>query len=99
MAVSIGGRRQWLLRAVESGGEVLNLLRQSNRDKRAALRPIRKLLEKQGFAPTIWANFYGAARRDLGLPAGHDPGLRQNTRAKNSHQPVRRRERKMRGFK
>jgi putative transposase len=42
---------------------------------------------------------YGAARRDLGLSARHEQGLRQNNRAENSHQPVRRRERKMQGFK
>jgi transposase-like protein len=42
---------------------------------------------------------YGAARRDLGLSARHEQCLRQNNRAENSHQPVRRRERKMQGFK
>ncbi|MCZ8104438.1 MAG: DDE-type integrase/transposase/recombinase, partial [Burkholderiales bacterium] len=42
---------------------------------------------------------YGAARRELGLSARHEQGLRQNNRAENSHQPVRRRERKMQGFK
>ena len=35
----------------------------------------------------------------LGLSARHEQGLRQNNRAENSHQPVRRRERKMQGFK
>ena len=42
---------------------------------------------------------YGAVKRDLGLSARHEQGLRQNNRAENSHQPVRRRERKMQGFK
>ncbi|MCZ8108316.1 MAG: DDE-type integrase/transposase/recombinase, partial [Burkholderiales bacterium] len=54
-------------------------------------------------APTVLVSdklrSYGAARRDLGLSAGHEQGLRQNNRAENSHQPVRRRERKMQGFK
>ena len=42
---------------------------------------------------------YGAARRDLGLSCRHEQGLRKNNRAENSHQPVRRRERKMQRFK
>ena len=42
---------------------------------------------------------YAAAKRDLGLAARHDQGLRANNRAENSHQPVRRRERKMQRFK
>ena len=88
---------------MDSEGEVLDLLVQSRRDKKAAVRLIRKLLKKQGFAPTVLVSdklrSYGAARRDLGLSAGHEQGLRQNNRAENSHQPVRRREREMQGFK
>ena len=42
---------------------------------------------------------YGAAFSDLGLSARHDPGLRKNNRAEVSHQPNRRRERKMQRFK
>ena len=42
---------------------------------------------------------YGAARSELGLAARHEQGLRQNNRAENSHQPVRRRERKLQRFK
>ena len=76
---------------------------QSRRDKKAALRLMRKLLRKQGFAPSVLVTdklrSYGAARRDLGISARHEQGLRQNNRAENSHQPVRRRERKMQGFK
>ena len=103
MVVSIGGKHQWLWRAVDSEGEVLDLLVQSRRNKKAALRLMRKLLKKQGFAPNVWVTdklrSYGAARRDLGLSGRHEQGLRRNNRAENSHQPVRRRERKMQGFK
>lgn len=42
---------------------------------------------------------YGSAKTELGLSARHEQGLRQNNRAENSHQPVRRRERKMQRFK
>jgi transposase-like protein len=93
MVVSIGGNRQWLWRAVDSEGEVLDLLVQSRRDKKAALRLMRKLLRKQGFVPALLVTdrlrSYGAARRDLGLSAVHEQGLRENNRAENSHQPVR----------
>ncbi len=64
---------------------------------------MRKLLRKQGYAPRVLVTdklrSYGAARRDLGLSARHEQGLRKNNRAENSHQVVRRRERKMQRFK
>ena len=103
MAVRIGGKRMWLWRAVDSEGEVLDLLVQPRRDARAALKLMRKLLKKQGCAPdelvTDKLRSYGAAKRMLGLSATHVQSLRANNRAENSHQPVRRRERKMQGFK
>jgi putative transposase len=103
MVVSIQSRRMYLWRAVDSEGEVLDLLVQSKRNTAAALRLMRKLLKKQGYAPdqivTDKLGSYGAARRDLGLSARHEQGLRKNNRAENSHQPVRRRERKQQRFK
>jgi putative transposase len=42
---------------------------------------------------------YGAALREIGYSGSHEQGLRANNRPENSHQPVRRRERKMQGFK
>src|SRR5205814_9943380 len=42
---------------------------------------------------------YGSAYRELHLTCHHDQGLRKNNRAENSHQVVRRRERKMQRFK
>jgi transposase-like protein len=103
MVISIQGRRMYLWRAVDSEGEVLDLLVQSKRNTKAALRLMRKLLKKQGYAPdelvTDKLGSYGAARRELNLSARHERGLRKNNRAENSHQPVRRRERKMQRFK
>jgi len=103
MVVSIQGRRMYLWRAVDSEGEVLDLLVQPKRDKAAALKLLRKLLKKQGFAPRVLVTdklgSYGSARRQLGLTARHEQGLRKNNRAENSHQPTRRRERKMQRFK
>ena len=64
---------------------------------------MRKLLKKQGFAPDVLVTdklrSYGAAKSEIGLSARHEQGLRQNNRAENSHQPTRRRERKMQRFK
>jgi putative transposase len=93
----------YLWRAVDHEGEVLEILVQRRRDKRAAIRLMRKLLRKQGFAPkkvtTDRLRSYGAAFRHLGLSCHHEQGLRENNRAENSHQVVRRRERKMQRFK
>ena len=99
----IAGRRFWLWRAVDDEGEVLDLLVQRRRDKAAAVKLMRKLLKKQGFAPEVLVTdklrSYGAAKSEIGLSARHDQGLRANYRAENSHQPTRRRERKMQRFK
>src|SRR5215211_6309791 len=103
MVVSIRGRCMYLWRAVDSDGEILDMLVQPHRDKAAALKLMRKLLKKQGYAPTMLVTdklpSYACARRELGLSARHEQGLRKNNRAENSHQVVRRRERKMQGFR
>ena len=103
MVVRIAGKRMYLWRAVDHEGEVLDMLVQRRRDKRAALRLMRKLLKKQGFAPKLLTTdklgSYGAVFRHLRLTCPHEQGLRRNNRAENSHQVVRRRERKMQRFK
>lgn len=75
MVVSIRGRRVYLWRAVDSEGEVLDLLVQPRRDKAAALKLLRKLLKKQGYAPRVLVTdklrSYSAAKRELGLAARH----------------------------
>ena len=76
---------------------------QSKRNAKAALKLMRKLLKKQGWAPTRITTdklrSYHVAFRILGLTAEHIDNKRANNRAENSHQPVRRRERKMQRFK
>ena len=103
MVIVIRRKRYWLWRAVDNEGEVLDFLIQSRRNTKAARKLMKKLLTKQGFAPTrIMTDklrSYPAAYRAIGLVAEHDRGLRANTRAENSHQPVRRRERKQQRFK
>ena len=83
--VSINGRNMYLWRAVDCEGEVLELLVQSRRNKRAALKLMRKLLKAQGFAPTAVVTdklpSYGAALSDLGMKDKHITGGRSNNRA------------------
>ena len=71
--VSINGKNVYLWRAVDCEGEVLDVLVQSRRNKRAALKLMRKLLKSQGFSPdavvTDKLPSYGAALSDLGMKA------------------------------
>jgi transposase-like protein len=93
----------YMWRAVDGEGEVLDVLIQRRRDKAAALKLLQSLLKKQGFAPAIIVTdklgSYAAGLRTIGFSGQHEQGLRANNRAENSHQPVRRRERKMGGFR
>src|SRR6516164_6579049 len=93
----------YLWRAVDHEGEVLDMLVQRRRDTRAALRLMRKLLKKQGFVPKLLVTdklrSYASAVRRLRLACPHEQGLRKNNRVENSHQAVRRRERKLQRFK
>src|SRR5882672_6760715 len=103
MVVRIAGKRMYLWRAVDHEGEVLDMLVQRRRDSRAALRLMRKLLKKQGFAPKLLVTdklrSYASAFRRFRLTCPHQQGLTMNNRAENSRQAVRRRERKMQRFK
>ena len=55
----------YLWRAVDAEGEVLDVILQAKRDKRAAQKLMRKLLKRQGMAPDEWVTdrhpAYGAA--------------------------------------
>src|SRR5262249_60471847 len=67
--------RRQLWRAVDHEGEVLDMLAQRRRDTRAALRLMRKLLKRQGFAPKLLVTdklrSYAAAFRRLRLTCPH----------------------------
>ena len=80
MVVRIAGKRMYLWRAVDHEGEVLDMLVQSCRDSRAALRLMRKLLRRQGFVPKLLVTdklrSYVAAFRRLRLTCRHEQGLR-----------------------
>jgi len=81
----------------------LDFLAQSRHNAKAAKKLMKKLLKKQGFSPsrvvTDKLPSYPPAFRAVGLTAEHVHRHRTNNRAENSHQPVRRRERKLQRFK
>ena len=87
--VSVNGKQLYVWRAVDSEGEVLDILVQPRRDRQAALKLMRKLVKKQGIAPativTDKLRSYGSALRELGVAWRHDTGRWKNNRAENSH--------------
>lgn len=102
MVSTVGGERVWIWRAVDDEGEVMVV--QKRRDTAAALKLLRRLLRHQHVElkriGTDGLRSYPVALEILGVIDRHHPGrLRDNNRAENSHPSIRRRERKMRGFK
>ena len=101
--VNIQGRQQYLWRAVDEDGDVLDILVQSRRNRRAAIRFFRKLLRRQGCVPrrliTDKLRSYSAARHTVMPSVVHCTDQYANNRAEVSHQPIRQRERQMRRFK
>jgi putative transposase len=101
--LTIGGERHYLWRAVDQDGNVLDILVQSRRNKKAAKRFFRKLLKGLQYVPRVIITdklkSYAAARREILPGVEHRQHKRLNNRAENSHQPTRLREKKMRKFK
>ena len=99
----INGKMIYLWRAVDDEGTVLDIVVQSRRNKKAALRLIRKLLKNNGVKPQLIVTdrlgSYRAALKELNMRRVHDVGGRKNNRAENSHLPIRRRERKSQKFR
>lgn len=88
----------YLWRAVDDEGEVLEILLQTKRDKRAAARFLNKAIKRTAPVPKVivsdkWRPT-AAAVRDVMPTAEHLNSKRLNNRAENSHQSTRRRERK-----
>jgi putative transposase len=100
--VRINGEMHYLWRAVDHEGEVLESFVTKRRDKKAALKFLRKTLKRHGHTAefvTDRLRSYGAALRDLGIAGRQETGRWANNRAENSHQPFRRRERAMLRFR
>ncbi len=74
--VKIQGQRHYLWRAVDQDGDVIDILVQPRRDRRAAARFFRKLLKGQGTEPlglvTDKLICYGAAHRTTMPSVSHD---------------------------
>ena len=100
--VRINGQTYYLWRAVDHEGEVLEAFVTKRRNRKAALRFLRKAM-KQYDRPEIIVTdrlrSYRAAMREIGNEARQETGRWLNNRAENSHQPFRRRERAMARFR
>ncbi|MFC1232284.1 IS6 family transposase [Streptomyces sp. Sce081] len=101
--LKIDGEQQYLWRAVDADGNVLDILVQNRRDTAAARRFFRTLLEKTRTVPRVIVTdklrSYGAAHREVMPSVEHRSYKSLNNRAENSHQPTRQRERAMKGFR
>ena len=101
--LKINGRLHYLWRAVDQDGDVLDILVQSRRDKKAAKKFFRRLLKGLQYVPraviTDKLKSYSAAKAEVLPSVEHCQQKYQNNRAENSHQPTRLRERVMRRFK
>lgn len=102
MYVKLNGEMVYLWRAVDHEGEVLESYVTRSRDKRAALRFMKKALKRHGSPEAITTNglrSYKAAMVELGCEEKQEVGLWANNRVENSHLPFRRRERAMSRFR
>ena len=102
MFVKINGERHYLWRAVDHEGEVLESFVTRARDKKAALKFLKKALRRHGPCEryiTDKLRSYGAGLKELGVGDRQETGRWLNNRAENSHLPFRRRERAMQRFR
>lgn len=101
--LTINRKRSYLWRAVDQHGNVLDILVQSKRNKKAAKKFFRKLLKGLHYVPRVIITdklaSYAAAKKEIMPSVEHRQHKGLNNRAENSHQPTRQRERTMRRFK
>ncbi|MBV9386136.1 MAG: IS6 family transposase [Chroococcidiopsidaceae cyanobacterium CP_BM_ER_R8_30] len=103
VVVTLKKQQYYLWRAVDSEGNVLDVLLQRHRDTKAAKRFFRKLLKKQGFVlrviMTDKLKSYEAARKQVLKRVEHRQHKGLNNRAENLYRPTRVQERRMQRFK
>src|SRR5256712_7609155 len=103
MVLTIRGKKHYLWRAVDQDGNVLDILVQSRRNKKAAKRFFRKLLKGLHYVPRVIITdklkSYAAAKREILPGVEHRQSRYLNNRCENSHRPTRQREYRMQGFK
>jgi putative transposase len=100
--VKVNGETRYLWRAVDHEGEVLESFVTKRRDRKAALKFLRKTMKRYGNPHIIVTDklrSYGAAMKIIGNVQKQETGRWMNNRGENSHQPFRRRERAMLGFR
>ena len=100
--VKINGETHYLWRAVGHEGEVLEVLATKRRDRKAALAFLKRAMKRYGrpqVIVTAGLRSYGAAMKEIGVERRQACGRWLNNRAKNSHQPFRRREGAMANFR
>jgi putative transposase len=100
--VKINGETHYLWRAVDHEGEVLEAFVTKKRDRRAALRFLKKAMKRYGRPEVVVTDrlrSYRAAMKVIGNAERQEIGRWLNNRAENSHQPFRRRERAMAKFR
>jgi len=99
--VKINGERRYLWRVVNHEGEVLESFVTKTRDKKPALKFLKKTVRKHGQPDVIVTDrlrSYGAALKDIGAANMQETERWLNNRAENSHLPFRRREQAMLRF-
>ncbi|WP_420328316.1 IS6 family transposase [Mameliella sp.] len=100
--VKINGETHYLWRAIDHEGEVLESFVTKKRDKKAALKFLKKAMRKHGRSDALVTDklrSYGAALKEIGAEDRQETGRWLNNRAENSHLPFRRRERAMLRFR
>jgi len=100
--VRINGEMHYLWRAVDHEGEVLEVFATKRRDRRAALKFLKRTMKRYGRPRSIVTDrlrSYRSAMKVIGNTTSQECGRWLNNRAENSHQPFRRRERGMAKFR
>ncbi len=100
--VRINGKTHYLWRAVDHQGEVLDVFVTKRRDRKAALKFLKRAMKRYGRPRLIVTDrlrSYRAAMNVIGNAANQTCGRWLNNRAENSHQPFRRREEAMAKFR
>ncbi len=100
--VKINGETHYLWRAVDHEGEVLESYVTKRRDRKAALKFLRKSMKRHGRPEVLVTDkfrSYGASMKVIGNADRQETGRWLNNLAENSHLPFRRRERAMLRFR
>jgi putative transposase len=102
LVIKINGETFYLWRAVDQYGDVLDVMVQKRRNRKAAKRFLNKLVKQYGQPRVMITDklrSYGAAKKEVMPDVDHRQHKGLNNRVETSHKPTRRRERVMQRFK